>query len=400
MKVMGLQRNKKAYDAVNAAILTAKSMPDSVVVRTGIGCAFVSSRTTPGQRYSVTGAAAGHEVPTCDCIAGKLGRMCWHKMKVLMVTGATEGQLLDLLGTYMGSAFGGFSVLYEQMATAETVAAVEAEEAAEKAEESEEEAGTAADGEQHEQREAHAPADDGAAASCEALDAAAEASAAGLCAAPPDAVGVAATSLRQKAADNYATESQLDEAFAAVRHELQGLTGHAAGEARQHVLHAMHKVLNTVRQIASRKALEQAVADAMILPNPEADMRDNSLARRPDFLEKGKRRRPPPVPHTSADAPPFLPPARKPRTTILAEITAEAEAETRQASNMAVAAATSQAIASQDVRGVQQSQAQGQEPQVLMAKAAISKPRTGSESSRRSGRERRAPAKHNSYTVE
>lgn len=91
MKVMGLQRNKKAYDAVNAAILAAKSMPDSAAVRTGVGCAFFSSRTTPGQRYSETGAAAGHEVPTCDCIAGKLGRMCWHKAKVPMVTGPLKG---------------------------------------------------------------------------------------------------------------------------------------------------------------------------------------------------------------------------------------------------------------------------------------------------------------------
>lgn len=62
----------------------------------------------------------------------------------------------------------------------------------------------------------------------------------------------------------------------------------------------MHKVLNTLRQIASKKALEQAVADATILPNPEADMRDNSLARRRNFLEMGKRWRPPQVPHTSA----------------------------------------------------------------------------------------------------
>jgi hypothetical protein len=101
-----------------------------------------------------------------------------------------------------------------------------------------------------------------------------------------------------------------------------------------------------------------------------------------------------------SDAPPFLQPARKPRTTIIAEITADAEAERRQASNMALAAAASQAVASQDVRGAQQSQAQGEVPQGLMAKAAVSKPRTGLESLRRSDRERRAPAKHKSYTME
>jgi hypothetical protein len=103
----------------------------------------------------------------------------------------------------MSSAFGGFSAIYEQMATAETIAAVEAEEAPEKAQESEEEAGVAADDEQHERQEAQAPSDDGAAASCEAMDSAADASAEGHCAGPPDAVGVAAAaaSLRQKAAD-------------------------------------------------------------------------------------------------------------------------------------------------------------------------------------------------------
>ncbi|EIE26219.1 hypothetical protein COCSUDRAFT_61202 [Coccomyxa subellipsoidea C-169] len=199
------------------------------------------------------------------------------RVKVLTVRRGTDGQLSGVLGTYMGSAFGGFSVFYEQMATAETVAAVEAEEAAEKAHESEDEAGAAADGEQHKQHEAHAPSDDGAAASCGALDSAAGASAEGLCAAPPDAVGVAAASLKQTAADGHATESQLDEALAAVRHEIQGLT----------------------------------VADAMTLPNPEADMRDNSLARRPDVLEKGKRRRPPPAPHASAHAPPLFAACKK-----------------------------------------------------------------------------------------
>ena len=99
MKVMGLQRNKTAYDAVNNAILAAKAVPDSAVTRIGIGCAFVSSKSTAGQRYSITGAAAGYEMPTCDCISGKLGKLYWHKVKLLMVLGASEAQLLDTLGT-------------------------------------------------------------------------------------------------------------------------------------------------------------------------------------------------------------------------------------------------------------------------------------------------------------
>ena len=79
---------------------------------------------------------------------------------------------------------------------------------------------------------------------------------------------------RQRPADGCATDADLD--------KVQGLNDQAAGEARQHMLHALQKVLNTVRQMGADTALQLAAADAVILPNLEADMDDRRIARIPD----------------------------------------------------------------------------------------------------------------------
>ncbi len=83
---------------------------------------FCQQQVHTGPRHSVTGAAEGHERPSCSCTEGKLGNLCWHAVKVLMVRGASEAALLECLGTYFGTQFGGYSKLYQEMAAAKKAA--------------------------------------------------------------------------------------------------------------------------------------------------------------------------------------------------------------------------------------------------------------------------------------
>ena len=323
-KQLGMHCNTKFKDAVNAAILTAKRFPTSAVTQTGIGCAFVCIKSQPGQRYSVTGAAEGYERPQCLCNAGKLGDLRWHVIKVLLARGATEGALLECLGVYFGTRFGGYGKLYEEMAKAAALE-IEAADAGEAAEGGEA-AGYAAFQDVYADRAVHpdspAPhcgepspvqADVGSAPVLQQCDR--------VSAACRDSASVAA----------FATEAQLECEWAALKRELP--PGCSGGELRQHVFFALQKAAEFVKLSKAAGALAQTAATcslAVMLPNPDNDLGDNSLVRKRDFMDpQRKKQRTGQVPPLVA---PFLKlPTAKRKVSVKAEVDAAAEAEERAA---------------------------------------------------------------------
>ena len=107
----GVAINRRAYHATSAAILKAKECADSAVSISG-SHAQVPSRSVHGTVHSVTVIEGADEPPTCSCQA--IGQ-CWHQVKVLMLRGATEGQLLQFIGERYGTAAGGYAALWQAM---------------------------------------------------------------------------------------------------------------------------------------------------------------------------------------------------------------------------------------------------------------------------------------------
>lgn len=119
----GHRRNIRSYEAVTRAILKAKAIeasdvvmgsPGSYVVSTGAG----SQTEDSGVPHTVSICSAGQGQASCTCLAGQKGALCKHVVKVLQLSGATEAQLLEHLGIYKGSKYGGFRVLFDAMAAA------------------------------------------------------------------------------------------------------------------------------------------------------------------------------------------------------------------------------------------------------------------------------------------
>ena len=324
LKCAGHQRNDSAYKSMTTAIQTAKSQPDSAVSETGVGCAFVTSSSRPAVKYSITGAAEGHGQPKCSCPAGMLGKQCWHTIKLLMVRGAKEHQLLDCLGWYLGSKWGGYDTLYRQMAAAVGPAAedAKAQDAAAGAATADAVVATAEE------------AAEGGAASAEEQEGAA---CAGEAAGRP---GRMRHPGQRVGHDDYATMEHVDAAWNALRHEQP--TDRNGGPIRQHVLHELQQALEYLRKKDARSAFEEIASQPPVLqPNPDADPADNSIIRKRDCIDSKSRAQQwraavqkPQATRTSAqagDAPSFpKPQPAKKRASVHAELSSAAEAERAQ----------------------------------------------------------------------
>lgn len=107
----GIAINLRAYHATSAAILKSKECPDSDVRISGSSAA-VPSRSTQGVFYTVTLVEGADKPPRCSCQA--IGQ-CWHQVKVLMLKGATEANLLQLIGERFGTPAGGYAALWQAM---------------------------------------------------------------------------------------------------------------------------------------------------------------------------------------------------------------------------------------------------------------------------------------------
>lgn len=105
----GVAINCRAYHATSAAILRAKECPDRAVRISG-SHAEVPSRSTQGLVYTDHLVEGAEIAPKCSCQA--IGQ-CWHQVKVLMLKGATEAQLLQLIGERYGTAAGGYAALWQ-----------------------------------------------------------------------------------------------------------------------------------------------------------------------------------------------------------------------------------------------------------------------------------------------
>ena len=115
-KATGVIKNLKAHKAMNHAIIAAREQPDSHVRWLGPRTAAVRSRKVAGAECSVRlPEGDGRTEVECNCRAGRRHDMCWHVAKVLQLGGATEKQLLQHLGLYLGSSRGGYWKLQEAM---------------------------------------------------------------------------------------------------------------------------------------------------------------------------------------------------------------------------------------------------------------------------------------------
>lgn len=117
-KEVGRVRNHAAFYRITSLILKAQQMPNERVQLLDGGAAAVPSRNRAGASYSVTGPNSDSPQPSCTCPAAQKDGLCWHIVKVLMLSGATAKALLQYLGLFKGSAMGGYAVLYASMAVA------------------------------------------------------------------------------------------------------------------------------------------------------------------------------------------------------------------------------------------------------------------------------------------
>jgi hypothetical protein len=109
---LGVQKNLQSYRSMQKAITKAVSQPDNSVTIVG-GEAHVSSATTAGVTHTLQ--LTEERGPQCTCSAGKLRKICWHIVKVLLHLGASRNQLLRYLGTLDGAAGGGYKGLQSAM---------------------------------------------------------------------------------------------------------------------------------------------------------------------------------------------------------------------------------------------------------------------------------------------
>ena len=112
----GVIKNLEAHKAMNRAIISAREQPDSHVRWLGPRTAAVRSRKVAGAECSVRlPEGDGRTEVECNCRAGRRHDMCWHVAKVLLLGGATEKQLLQHMGLFLGSSRGGYKKLQEAM---------------------------------------------------------------------------------------------------------------------------------------------------------------------------------------------------------------------------------------------------------------------------------------------
>jgi hypothetical protein len=118
----GHKKNRAAYDLVCAGILKAKSAAGCSVTSLNRSISSIQSFSTPGLTHTVSYHLTDGKDATCTCQARRTNHVCWHIIKCLLLAGASEDQLLKRLGIYWGSKYGGYSTLHASMASATAAA--------------------------------------------------------------------------------------------------------------------------------------------------------------------------------------------------------------------------------------------------------------------------------------
>ena len=114
----GHNPNQKALQEVDSAIKAARLIHPSAIAESGQGSAVVAESSS-GLTFHVSGVLSDEGPPTCTCPAGMRGTVCEHVVKMLLLTGAKEHQLMRFLGMLMGSRLGGWRALHAAMRAAQ-----------------------------------------------------------------------------------------------------------------------------------------------------------------------------------------------------------------------------------------------------------------------------------------
>ncbi|KAL3679156.1 hypothetical protein R1sor_022112 [Riccia sorocarpa] len=113
LKRQGRLRNNIVGRLVLAAILKAKSIPDSSVLEQsnvdGKEVAWIRSVSDPSRIHEVVGWNS--DKGGCTCGWAVQGNVCKHQIKILLMAGYTEMELLSKLGIKYGTISGGFDNL-------------------------------------------------------------------------------------------------------------------------------------------------------------------------------------------------------------------------------------------------------------------------------------------------
>ncbi len=264
-KEVGRLRNHDAFYQVSSLLLRANKMADDRVQLLGMGAATVPSLSKPGTSHSVTGANRDSMQPSCTCPAAQKDHVCWHIVKVLKLSGATDKSLLQCLGLYKGTNMGGYSQLYASMAAAGAAALAAANQALEPATEAACSAGV--------DDTAALPGLDSAAPA--AVEAAAAQIGGVNIEAPVDQPGST-----KAAAGVVQRRSGYDKAMAAVS-RLRSLGRDWERDSLDWDLlehHALRAVHDVEKALAGRGAMGPTSDTARVLPNPAAPLH-NSLER-------------------------------------------------------------------------------------------------------------------------
>ncbi|KAL3701153.1 hypothetical protein R1sor_019175 [Riccia sorocarpa] len=119
LKRQGRLRNNIVGRLVLASIIKAKDMPDSNVLDQstvdGKEVAWVRSGSDPSRIHEVVGWNS--DKGGCSCGWAVQGNVCKHQIKVLLLAGYTELELLKKLGIKYGTVAGGFENLIHTSAT-------------------------------------------------------------------------------------------------------------------------------------------------------------------------------------------------------------------------------------------------------------------------------------------
>ncbi|KAL3687890.1 hypothetical protein R1sor_014199 [Riccia sorocarpa] len=113
LKRQGRLRNNIVGRLVLAAILKAKSIPDSSVLEQsnvdGKEVVWIRSVSDPSRIHEVVGWNS--DKGGCTCGWAVQGNVCKHQIKILLMAGYTEMELLSKLGIKYGTVSGGFDNL-------------------------------------------------------------------------------------------------------------------------------------------------------------------------------------------------------------------------------------------------------------------------------------------------
>jgi hypothetical protein len=105
---------------VQAAVAASEHIPDEHVNMTGPCAALVRSVTSPDEFYAVFIATQPPHDGSCSCPQGAMHVPCKHLMKVIrLVTGADGEDIVFFLGTWAGTAKGGFQHLTELLSSSQ-----------------------------------------------------------------------------------------------------------------------------------------------------------------------------------------------------------------------------------------------------------------------------------------